>query len=275
MEPTCPMPALLTKMSRRLRRETAAAMEAGLVTSRCRTWAEPSELARASAAARLMSAIQTKAPARTSSFTVASPMPLAPPVTRAWRPSRRKGCGSEGRDGRFDGVVEVIVRFRFDSTGKGQYTRAAMNDTGRRIGDENGAAQRRQTFSGGRGNTDDCQAAVRGDSGAAHREPAWAYAGGVVCREPAVSRPGGSVCAAGPLRFPDAVQPGSLARRTGDRQGADCRAAQGVADLCQQLSPVSRHADTAVAGLRLSGAVRADGTAIGGHGGSLLRHNRG
>ncbi len=45
------------------------------------------------AAAMLMSAIQTKAPARTSSLTVASPIPLAPPVTRACRPSRRKGWG--------------------------------------------------------------------------------------------------------------------------------------------------------------------------------------
>ena len=33
---------------------------------------------------------------------------------------------------------------------------------------------------------------------------------------------------------------------------------QGVADFRQQLSPVSRHADAAVAGLRISGAVRAE-----------------
>src|SRR6185503_16962027 len=42
----------------------------------------------------LMSAIQTNAPARTSSFAVASPMPLAPPVTSACRPSRRKARSS-------------------------------------------------------------------------------------------------------------------------------------------------------------------------------------
>ena len=72
-------------------RATAAAMDVGLVTSRWMNSVEGSEAARASPAEMLMSAIQTKAPARTSSRTVASPMPLAPPVTRAWRLSRRKG----------------------------------------------------------------------------------------------------------------------------------------------------------------------------------------
>src|SRR5579862_4095553 len=49
-------------------------------------FAEPVDAASFSAAGRLMSAIHTKAPARASSFTVDSPMPLAPPVTSAWRP---------------------------------------------------------------------------------------------------------------------------------------------------------------------------------------------
>ena len=40
--------------------------------------AEASDSAKAKAAGKLMSAIQTSAPARASSFTVASPMPLAP-----------------------------------------------------------------------------------------------------------------------------------------------------------------------------------------------------
>src|SRR5579863_7314647 len=53
---------------------------------------EPALRASFSAAARFTSAIQTNPPARTSSLAVAAPMPLAPPVTSAWRPSRRKGC---------------------------------------------------------------------------------------------------------------------------------------------------------------------------------------
>ena len=91
MEPTWPMPALLTRMSRNSSCASAAAMDSGLVTSRCSARAEGSVAARASAAGKLMSAIQTSAPARASSFTVASPMPLAPPVTRAMRWSRRNG----------------------------------------------------------------------------------------------------------------------------------------------------------------------------------------
>jgi hypothetical protein len=51
--------------------------------------AETTSLASATAAVTLMSAIHTNAPARASSRTVASPMPLAPPVTSACRPSRR------------------------------------------------------------------------------------------------------------------------------------------------------------------------------------------
>src|ERR1700761_6271609 len=42
-----------------------------------------------------MSAMITEAPARASSLQVASPMPLAPPVTRACLPSRRKDSEPE------------------------------------------------------------------------------------------------------------------------------------------------------------------------------------
>src|SRR5579859_1324923 len=103
------MPALLTRMSRRSSLADAAAMDSGLVTSRCRALADPMELANASAAVTLMSAIHTKAPARTSSRTVDSPMPLAPPVTSAWRPSRRKARSSVEVVAAADGTGLVIL----------------------------------------------------------------------------------------------------------------------------------------------------------------------
>ena len=97
---------------------------------------------------------------------------------------------------------------------------------------------------------------------AAHRQPARAHAGRLVCEERAVSRSRDAVCAARPLCLPDALQPGSLAGRPGDRAGGDQGSAQGVANFRQPLLPFSRNADAHVAGLCLPGALwsRASGS---------------
>src|SRR5689334_2825199 len=91
MPPTWPMPAQFTRISSCPIPPKACATAASLVISRIRTVEPGSSAESASARGRSISAIVTEAPAPVSARQVSSPIPLAPPVTRAVRPSRRNG----------------------------------------------------------------------------------------------------------------------------------------------------------------------------------------
>src|SRR5450432_3280672 len=97
MLPIRPMPAQLTRMSRAAIGPRAACTAASSRISKIRTAEQGTCAASASARTRSTSAMVTAAPAAASVRQVASPIPLAPPVTRAVRPSSRKG----GRKGVF------------------------------------------------------------------------------------------------------------------------------------------------------------------------------
>ena len=72
---------------------TAAAMESGLVTSRWIACDEPTDR-RELRRREIDVGDPDEGAGADEFFTVASPMPLAPPVTRAWRPSRPKACAA-------------------------------------------------------------------------------------------------------------------------------------------------------------------------------------
>src|SRR5580704_6375097 len=91
MFPTRPIPALLTRMSRPAMEAKAEFTAAGLVISQIKTDEFGNRRESASALGRSISRIVTAAPAAANTRHVASPIPLAPPVTRARRPSKRKG----------------------------------------------------------------------------------------------------------------------------------------------------------------------------------------
>src|SRR5580658_9141705 len=97
----------------------------------------------------------------------------------------------------------------------------------------------------------------------------------MVCEKPTFPRSGRTFRAARPLHFPNALQPGNLARGTGDWTAGVEESAEGLAHLRQSLLSVPRNADTPVAGLRLSGAFRTGAATRGRDRRSLLRHDLG
>src|SRR6476646_2156675 len=98
------MPALLTRTSRSPTAPTAARAASRSVTSSSTAWPATSP-ATFSAPSTLRSPIQTSAPSAESRAATAAPIPLAPPVTRAFRPSslmRREHSGHPAGHGHLD-----------------------------------------------------------------------------------------------------------------------------------------------------------------------------
>ncbi len=70
---------------------------------------------------------------------------------------------------------------------------------------------------------ENCQSALCACEEPAHRQPARAYPGGVVCAQRAIPRPGQALRAARPLCLPHALQPGHLPGRSRDRRSRRSR----------------------------------------------------